>query len=70
MLEIKVLPLSVVAIRGTPNRAIHPLVMAVEQLAAVATGIGSASNQRVVLSKMVKRYRIPSEIGNGPTMSI
>ena len=69
MFAVKVLPLSVVIILGRPNLCTHPRMKAVEQLAAVASGRGRASNHRVVRSSMVNRYRMDSDGGRGPTMS-
>ena len=55
---------------GTPKRAIHPLVKAAAQSAAVVFFSKTASGHLVVLSTMVNRCVKPSlEAGSGPTRS-
>ena len=67
---MKVPPLSEVAVVGRPNVLTHPRTNAVQQLADVASAIGIASTHLDVRQRTVRRYRIPSEAGRGPTTSI
>jgi hypothetical protein len=47
-------PLSVVAMSQRPNVLTHDLMNALEHASAVALGMGTASTQRDVRSRMVK----------------
>ena len=69
ILAINVLPLSLFADNGTPKFFTQPLMNCSAHSVDVASLRGSASNQRVVLSRIVRRYRYPSDCGRGPTIS-
>jgi hypothetical protein len=56
MYEVNWVPLSVVTVEGTPNRAIHPAVKASATVAASISFRGTASSQREERSITVSRY--------------
>lgn len=63
------LPWSHVMRSGHPKRDIHPSYITFATVSAVMFSTGNASGQRVARSMMVTRYRFPSDVGRGPTIS-
>ena len=67
--EENCVPLSVVMVSGTPKREIQDEQNASAQDRADVEATGTASNQRVVRSTIVRMCVLPWDIGNGPTKS-
>ena len=69
MSDVKTEPRSDVMCSGRPNLLIQASSRAVAHDTVVASSIGIASGHLVDLSMIVNRYRFPSELGSGPTIS-
>ena len=69
MSDVKTDPRSDVMCSGRPNLLTQALSRAVAQDMVEASSMGTASGHLEDLSITVKRYRLPSEIGKGPTTS-
>ena len=69
-LATKQFPLSEVAVSGRPYLLTHWAMKASAHDSAVATAMGTASTNLLVLSIIVSRYLKPKESGIGPTTSI
>ena len=67
--DVKTEPRSDVMCSGRPNLLIQASSRADAHDKVVASSFGIASSHLVDLSMIVNRYRLPSELGSGPTIS-